>query len=266
MKQLKFAKSIFKIMLRDRIAYPGRLLADTITVIARFFVLTLLYFYMFKIKGGTINGLTFQIAVWSMYLYFLFMTLRIRGIANTISDDIRSGAIADIFTKPINYLLYRSWWQLGQGLYSFFIILFFGIISLILTVGVPHTITNIFFISTFLIIFFTSIVLGLFLYMVVGLLAFWIEDIKPVFWIVDKMVMILGGSYIPIALFPKAIYNFTIWSPFGASQFITHTVYNTWQINFFKFLGIQLFWIVLFGFIVYVLNKKAIRRLTVKGG
>jgi ABC-2 type transport system permease protein len=193
------------------------------------------------------------------------MTLRVRYIANTIMENVSSGKVADLFAKPINYLLYRSYWQIGQGLYSFFLILILGVAVLVPTIGVPETINGFFFISFFT-IFFTSLILGFFLYMIVGLLAFWIEDVKPIFWIVDKMVMILGGSYIPVALFPEAVYKFAVWSPFGASQFITHTVYDSWRSNFFKFFGIQIFWIVILGIVVYVLFRKAHKRVSVNGG
>ena len=109
-------------------------------------------------------------------------------------------------------------------------------------------------------------ILSLLLYTLVGLLAFWIEDTNPVFWIVDKAVMILGGSYLPVALFPKFMYKLALYSPFGASQFITHTVYDTWQTNWYILIGIQIFWSLVIGSIVYILFAKARRKVSVNGG
>jgi ABC-2 type transport system permease protein len=109
-------------------------------------------------------------------------------------------------------------------------------------------------------------VLSLLVYAVVGLLAFWVEDIKPLFWIVDKAVMILGGSYLPVALFPAIMYNVAIWSPFGASQFMTHTVYESWKTGYAEMIGIQVFWVVLLGIVVAYMFSRAHKKVSVNGG
>ena len=83
---------------------------------------------------------------------------------------------------------------------------------------------------------------------------------------VDKTVMILGGSYLPIALFPAFMYKLALYSPFGASQFVTHTVHKTWQTTWYQLIGIQIFWIILSGIIVYFMFEKAKKKVSVNGG
>jgi len=78
--------------------------------------------------------------------------------------------------------------------------------------------------------------------------------------------MILGGSYLPVALFPTFMFKIALWSPFGASQFVTHTVYKTWQTNWYQLVGIQLFWIVLLGLVVYFMFESAKQKVVVNGG
>jgi ABC-2 type transport system permease protein len=97
-------------------------------------------------------------------------------------------------------------------------------------------------------------------------MAFWIEDINPIFWMVDKMVMILGGSYLPVALFPSFMYKIALYSPFGASQFITHTVYESWKTNWFLLISIQIFWIVILSILAYIVFLKARKKVSVNGG
>ena len=86
------------------------------------------------------------------------------------------------------------------------------------------------------------------------------------FWFVDKAVMILGCSYLPVALFPAFMFKIALWSPFGASQFVTHTVSESWQTNWYQLVGIQLFWIVLLGLIVYFMFERAKQKVSVNGG
>jgi ABC-2 type transport system permease protein len=266
MKEARLAIKIFKTLFQDCIQYPNRFIVDTIGILARCGILLILYSYVFKLRDGVINNTTFLFVAWSIFFYFSFSILKLRDISKEIMQDVQKGNIEILFSKPIFYLSYRIWWQIGLGIYSFVIITLSMIIALIFIIGLPPTMTIGIFIPTLILTFLCGIILSLFLYTIIGLLSFWIEDINPIFWIVDKTVMILGGSYLPIALFPTFMFKIALWSPFGASQFVTHTVYETWQTNWYQLIEIQLFWIVLLGLVVYFIFKKAKQKISVNGG
>ncbi len=266
MNQLRLARTIIRTQVKDRLYYPSRLIVDTIRVIARCGILLILYWYVFKLNGGAVNGIPYVIAAWSMFFYFAFSVLVLRHISQIIMEDVQRGTIEILFSKPISYLSYRMAFQIGRGLYSFLVITILGVIALELVIGFPATMSWFFFIPTVLGVFILGSILSLLLFSIIGLLAFWVEDINPIFWTVDKAVMILGGSYLPVALFPNSIYNIALYSPFGATQFITHTVYKTWQAEWFLKIGIQAFWIIVLGVVVYFLFQKAKQRVSVNGG
>lgn len=266
MKAIRLAYKIVKTLVRDTAYYPGRLFADTSITIARCGVLLVLYWYVFRLNGGIINNITFSVAAWSMFFYFALSIFRLRDVSGTIMRDVRSGNVEVLFSKPISYLSYRMWWQVGAGLYSFLVISFLGAIILTAIVGIPVTMSKAIFIPTLTAVVVLGSILSLVLYSVVGLLAFWIEDISPLFWVVDKAVMILGGSYLPVALFPDLMYKVALYSPFGASQFITHTVYEVWGEEWVIKIGMQALWILVFALIVFVLFAKARKKVSVNGG
>jgi len=266
MKGIRLSKKIISTLVKDQINYPSRLIIDTVGLIARCGILLILYWYIFKLNNGVINGTTFIFTAWSIFFYFSFSVLRLRDIARLIMQDIQSGNIEVLFSKPISYFFYRIWWQVGLGIYPFVVINFFAIIVLALLIGLPYTMTIGIFLPTYILTFIFSAVLSLLLYAAVGLLSFWIDDINPVYWIVDKAVMILGGSYLPIALFPVLMYKIALYSPFGAAQFITHTVSESWKTNWYQLVGIQLIWIFIFGLLTFFMFKKAKQRVSVNGG
>jgi ABC-2 type transport system permease protein len=181
-------------------------------------------------------------------------------------QDVQSGSVEILLTKPVSYLAYRMWWQIGLGFYSFVVMSVVGVAVLALLFGFPSTMANFVFFPSLFLTFVASALLSLFLYSIIGLLAFWLEDVNPVFWIVDKFVMILGGSYLPVALFPPLMYKFAVYSPFGASQFITHVVYDSWKNNWLFLVGIQLFWIILLGLVLHFVFQKAKQKVSVNGG
>lgn len=266
MKEIRLARKILGTLVKDRMQYPGRLFADTISIVARCGILLLLYSYVFKLNNGVVSGTTFTVAAWSMFFYFSFSVLGLRGISRAIMQDVTSGQVEVLLSKPITYLSYRAWWQIGVGIYPFLVTTTLGAIALVFTVGIPQTMTIHLFLPTLLLTFVGAIILSLLVYSIVGLLAFWIEDILPVFWVVDKAVMILGGSYLPVALFPALMYKIALYSPFGASVFVTHTVYESWASVWYTLIGIQLFWIVLLGLVVYAMSLKAVKKISVNGG
>jgi len=266
MKEIRLARKIITTLVKDRIHYPGRLIVDTMGILARCGILLVLYWYVFKMNNGSINGTTFLFSAWSIYFYFSFSVLRWRDISRAIMQDVQTGNVEVLFSKPISYLSYRVWWQIGSGIYSYIVITFLASIALILMIGVPQTMMTRLFIPTYVLTLFCGSILSLLIYSIVGLLAFWIEDINPVFWIVDKAIMILGGSYLAVSLFPPLMYQIALYSPFGASQFVTHTVYSSWQTNWYQLVGIQCAWIVVLSVIVFFLFRHAKQKVSVNGG
>lgn len=266
MKEIRLAKKIIKTLVKDRMQYPARLFADTTTMVARCGILLVLYAYVFDLNNGVVSNVTFDVVAWSMFFYFAFLTLNLRRISGYIMQDITSGNIEVLLSKPISYLSYRTWWQIGSGMYPFFITTTIGSIALIVIVGIPHAMTIPIFLPTLLVTFISAAIVTLLVYAIVGLLAFWVEDVTPIYWIIDKAVMILGGSYLPIALFPDFMYKIALYSPFGASVFVTHTVYESWAMVWYKLIGIQMAWILVLGLVIYLMFSKAVRNVSVNGG
>ncbi len=266
MKQIRLAIKIVKTLVKDRIQYPGRLIMDLVAILMRCGILLILYWTVFKLNDGMINGSTFLFSAWSIFFYFSFSIMRYREISRVIMQDVQTGNVEVLFSKPISYLSYRMWWQIGSGIYSFFVITIVSTVGLMLLIGLPPTMTIGLFLPTFLLTFLLGSILSLLIYIIVGLLSFWIEDINPIFWMVDKAVMILGGSYLSVSLFPPLMYKIALYSPFGASQFVTHTVFTSWQSNWYQLVGIQLGWILALGLIVFVMFGKAKQNVSVNGG
>ncbi len=266
MKEIRLAKKIIKTLVKDRMQYPARLFADTASIVARCGILILLYSYVFGLNNGEVNGVTFPMVAWSMFFYFAFITLSLSRIARSIMEDITTGNIEVLLSKPISYLLYRAWWQVGAGVYPFVVTTIIGALALVATVGIPQTMKIPIFLPTLFLTFVGAAIVTLFVYVIVGLLAFWIEDVLPVFWIVDKAVMILGGSYLPVALFPDFMYKIALYSPFGASVFVTHTVYESWAVIWYKLIGIQMAWILVLGLVIYLMFSRAVKNVSVNGG
>lgn len=181
-------------------------------------------------------------------------------------QEVKTGRIEILFSKPVNYLEYKFFESIGNKLVPFvinFIVMFLGMTFVL---GIPENIQSLFFLFSFITTLFLCIMLSFLIYAILGIFSFWIEDITSLGWIIDKFIMILGGSFLPVAFFPPFMKMLAIYSPFGASMFITHAVYSDWPEQFFKLVSIQIFWTVILFLFLIILYKKAKLNVSVNGG
>ena len=265
MKKIKFSLTVIKIFMKNQIQNRTYILLDIFNMISRCLIVFLLYGYVFKISGGSINGVDYVTTLWSMFIYFCVMTFNIRKIYKLIMDDVKSGNVEMFLNKPINYVILTFYKIIGQGIYSFTVISVLGSIVMTLLVGIPK-INLVIFIPTLIITFILGTILGLITYSIIGLLSFFMQDVRPIHWIVDKFVMVLGGSYLPVALFPPFMKVLAYISPFGAINFTSSTVYSTWNDEFIIRILLQIGWIIVFGLLLIFIYKKAREKAMINGG
>ena len=265
MKKIRFALTVVKIFMKNQMQDRTNLILDIFNMVSRCLIVFLLYAYIFKLNGGVINGVDYKTTMWSMFIYFCIMILNIRRLDNIIMNEVKSGNVEMFMNKPTNYLLISFMRVIGQGIFSFLFISILGSIIMALFVGISNLNLPI-FIPTFIITLFLGQVLGLLVYGIIGLMAFFIQDVRPIHWIVDKFVMILGGSYLPISMFPNFMKVIAYASPFGAINFASSTVYDSWNNEFITRILLQFMWIFIFGILMNYIYKKSKEKAMINGG
>lgn len=266
MKDLRLGSKIIATTFRQSTCQLDWLAADAIALAVRCGLLLVLYHYTFQVKGGIIAGQTYPVVAWSMFLYFIFMTFRLRQLDQVINDDIQSGRIEMFVNKPVSYLAYRMWSQIGSGSAAVALLVPLGICAMLVAIPAPAMLATGFFWLTLPFVLLGCTLLSLIIYAIVGMSAFWIDDCTPVHWIIDKLIMILGGSYLPIAFFPPIMKAIADYSPFGACQFITHMTADSWQTEAWRLIGIQWAWVLVLGIAMVLMYKNARQKLSVNGG
>lgn len=265
MKRISFALTVIKIYTKNQMQDLTNILLDSANMISRCLIVFLLYSYIFKINDGSLNGVSYEATLWSMFIYFVLMTLGVRKVYKLVMDDVRSGNVEMFMNKPINYVFLNFYRIIGQGLYSFVFISIIGCLLMVLLVGIPNLNLPI-FIPTFILTTLLGQILGLLIYSCIGFLAFFIQDVQPIYWIADKLVMVLGGSYLPISLFPPFMKVMAFVFPLGAINFSSSTVYESWNSEYMIRLLLQCGWIIIFGLLLYFIFTKANKKAMINGG
>lgn len=266
MKQIRISYFLFLSLLRDGSESYARYISELLILAVRVTFLISVYSLLYKVKGEENFPESLKAICYSMSLYFVYMSIAPRNISREIQNDIKTGKTQDFIVKPYNYILQTAVRNFSRGFVNFLLTFIITLTFLLIYFGPISNFKNFFFYPVFLISFLLSYILSFLIYEVLGFLAFWLEDVKPLFWVIDKFMMILGGSYFPVALFPTFLKNIAKWSPFGASQFITSIVYSNWKSLYVELFLIQMSWIIIFSLLLYMIYRLAEKNVATNGG
>ncbi len=220
--------------------------------------------YATAYKATSIHTVSLAAALWSLGIAAL-LRLSWRHLSNGIGEDVVQGTIALKVRYPLPYLGVVVADHIGRSTPCFMALPFFVLFAVVMG-GVPHVEAPV--LSTFLglLLFCGGAVLSGMVYIMLGLNAFWIENAEPVLWIFEKTTLVLGGSVIPLALLPSTARNIIEFTPFAATGFAARAVNADFLAVAPKLIMVQAVWLILFGGLLFVIWRKAVRRLDVNGG
>ena len=189
-------------------------------------------------------------------------------IAQLIGDKITDGSITVDLMKPCSFL-YANYMQCLGNLAADFllkglpIILFFGLFLVryadrIIVRQIPAALL--------------AVVMGHFLYMliftVIGMSAMVFLEIWAIQRIIRDVIQFLSGSFIPLSLFPDALFRINQFLPFRfLFSFPLELMLNerklSEQMENFSMLSV---WLIFFIFLVWWMERRLAEKLIVQGG
>lgn len=257
--------TLFTIMIRSSVYELPQVLVNMILWVIRIGLLVGIYSVAYGASTGHL-ALAYKEAVWSMALYFVVMSFSSRIIYKAIIVDVQTGQLERFVTRPVHYLLYTMVCHLGKNVFGGVVLSVGTLLLLVAMVGLPAMAGHLMLWFYLVMFFVLGNLLSLMMYSIVGLLAIWMEDSAPVYWVVDKLVMILGGAYVPIALLPLWVQNITLYTPFGAVNYITWLMYPNWE-NQAPYLLLLLFvWTLLLYIGLVMVWRMAEKNIFINGG
>lgn len=204
--------------------------------------------------------------LWSLSMYSINWGIGMRTAFRDVSDDVKDGTIEMRLTRPFHYFWFVASLLLGRRLPILFPQFLLNVLFLLLFVGFPPIELTFAWAAGVVGLFIFGNFLAFLLYTCVGMSAFWIDDATPAMWFVDKLVMILGGAYVPVAFFPQTFRLIAEWSPFGAvigfSQAFSPDFISRLPYLFLS----QGVWVLLLGILLAFMWRFALRRIVINGG
>ncbi len=255
--------TIFSIAGRDQFVYLPSFLVRNV-----FFLIILFIFYsLWRVVYGdanTIAGFTMVQTLW--YLTFTeAIELSQTRIFNPISQEVKDGTIAYSIARPYSYVLYWICRGMGENLVKVVPLLLEGFLIATIMVGpLPGYLSALPF---GLLVIAGGILVGTTLQAIIGLLAFWFEEVMPFWWIIQKLIFVIGGLFIPIDFYPDWLARIARATPFA---FAAYWPASTWvafsRERFLITIGGQVFYLALFALVAALLFRAAVRKLHIQGG
>jgi len=258
-------KEIALTSFKEEVVYRVEFIMSIVGSIIYIVVFWFFWNAIFKSYGaGSLQGFTLPMMITYSSISAILVLYSRSMIEFFIEENVKTGFISVILTKPINYPLYYLFRELGATFFKFltrglpiFLIAFF-----ILNIYLPAS--PIFFLSVFLGFF-----INFFIALITGLWSFWTAgSIWGIRFARQVIADILSGSIIPIFLFPTWLSNIAYALPFQATQSIPLLIYigKTNGLEIFNALSIQIFWIFLLGGLSLVMWKFAEKKTLSYGG
>lgn len=256
---------IFKISFKEnKVAYVNTML----TIFSYgliIFVFLNLWKYIYSDTNQLINGYSLNDMIWYLIAgEIIAFSMSGKYIVSGINDDIKSGKIAYILNKPYNYYLYSVINSMGEIVFKYIFTILSGTIIGILFLGVGSL--SFAMIVPLLISFLLSALMCSFLYAIIGLIAFWIEDSLPFYWIVSKTFLIFG-VFFPPEFFPKWLAPIIEYSPVYSMYSGTGKLMAqfSWEL-FFNVTLSQVVYITIFVLLGFFVYSRGIRKVNINGG
>lgn len=184
-----------------------------------------------------------------------------------VDDDVRSGNIAYFLNRPMPYLWMRFAEGVGALIGNLLLYAVIGIPYLYFLVGgwptdgIPAVLMVMGLIGS-------ASFLHLLIQMACGLSAFWTSDAIFVYFAYQKLLILLGGMYMPVTLYPDFFYPRVLeFLPFAAVLGNSPALLlSGHDLSLGEVVGLQLFWGIASVLFLSFLYKKCLKGIQVQGG
>ena len=206
--------------------------------------------------------LSFEYMSWYILITELIV-LSTSEIYTSIHKDIKSGAIAYFLTKPVSYIWVRLSEAFGETVLNLIVLLFAGITFGVFTGAAIPNLTNLPFLlfaitlSAFLLLIFQSLV---------GVLSYWLGDTFTIVLILNKILFVLGGLFVPITIYPQWLQNIANLTPFPYMLYYTASILQNSAFHASLICLALCGWTAALSTVTLFFYKKMLKTLEVAGG
>jgi ABC-2 type transport system permease protein len=252
----------FSLGWRDTWAVPGALVGTFLS----YAVILSIWASLFRLlPAAALARLSLQSETLVWYLAVTEIVAFSIGYAyRDIQDEIKNGGVAAFLVRPLGYVYLVAAQELGRTTAKLSAVaLPAAALAFALTHDVPLPLS-----ATLPLMLSIAAGVGLLLavQISIGLTTAWLGTARPVFFIVQKLMFVLGGLVVPLDAYPRALAAIAWLTPFPAILYApASATLDPTGAHMGRMLALQVVWLVIAWISVAALGKALERRLVREG-
>ena len=251
---------LFLVSLKQRNVFVFDVLSSLFSYSIRIFLVITLYRYLnANADPASFGGYSVRDLSWGL-IFAQIATVGMPNLSWEISEDVKSGKIAVYLLNPVRYPIYKALEVLSGAFSNLVVMTVLALCIGAAFAGLPQI--SIASVAGSLVLLVGSFFIFSLLHLIIGLLAFVLEEVQPIRWIVWKLNLLLGGNILPVSFFPPWLQTVAFASPFAYTGYTAGIVFARFEPeSFLRFLAVQTIWIVTLGSVVALTYSYFSRRL-----
>ena len=203
--------------------------------------------------------------IWYLVMNEMLIFSHDSKMQKRVFHDIRSGNIGYSLIRPFSYLSQCLSESMGMFFARIpFLMLGGGIIAYLIGGGLPATPQGI------PVVFALMILAGIFYntcVIFIGMLGLYMQNTESVQLIFSKLMMLLGGLFFPLTIYPEWMQSLAAWTPFPWALYeVSRLVYEfSWAIAFNTFIHLFM-WTAAALIMTTAIFAKLLKKVSVNGG
>lgn len=182
-----------------------------------------------------------------------------------MEHDLRSGKLAYLLPRPISYVGAKLFEGIGTLLLNLCVL---GVVSFSFTwIWIGHLPFSFFALCISILLGILAGVAALIFQVLIGLSAFWVQEVAPFNWIWEKFLFVFGGLILPLSIYPNWMQMIAFCTPFPAilgARSALALDFNSEQI--FQIAFSLIAWSLLGLISLAIFYRKGLRILNIEGG
>ncbi|MBN1954015.1 MAG: ABC-2 family transporter protein [Anaerolineae bacterium] len=257
--------AVVTVAIRQQLAYRAEIVMRAVSMVLFMGVFMALWSSAYGVSGqAELAGYSLAEIVWYLAMTET-ITLSSSRVFVEISEAVKAGDVAYTLTRPLSYPLYQVAYSLGGSLPRFALNLLTA--SLVVGLGMGRIAGSAAGLAAFLVTAALALVLDALVAVLIGLAAFWIEEVMPAYWIYQKLLFTVGGLFLPLEMFPGWLRGVVRWLPFQFISYVPARAFVAFEPAFvLQSIAGQVAYITLFAAVVALVWHRAQRRMVLHGG
>ncbi len=253
---------MIKVNFQHGLAYRDDIFDNLVRMLVEVIISRQLWIALYQGREA-ISGVTLRQVITYSFMNIAVARLYSLWIIMNVNDNIRKGDVIFDISRPVSFRHIICCQAIGRALTASLPAAI--VLHLVFKIVMPES----FYVwMTFII----SLIFGFFtLFLIdylISLLGFWFVEVGGFQWSKESIVAILGGSYLPLWLYPSFLKSILEWLPFRGVSYTPLAIFigKIGPEQAIRDIAVQLAWILALALLSRLIYSAAVKKLAVQGG